>query len=576
MADSLMVPAAKVRAKATPKGSTMAKPKPTSKPATASQLGSFLPVLSKKPMNGALPQKLVVPQEEDPVEEEFDPDLDEDYGLEASPEEQAEEPPLEEDEGPVEEEEAEEPPLDEEPPPEDKVLDQRQPKASRPAPGEDSGPSAKKRRMEDAAKAKSIAEELTVRWGMKFDFATRYVLTASDLSELEQLRKSSWRPNPHERNRRGEVESSAMQANKALLRIREAQLPRGDALDAIDVFAFRWRLSLPETKKLRALSHKDLRHVINNYDGEVNLDDVIAEAEGAELEEEIACPEESGIFMVGRFNRLELIDPEADALVVGDANMSFSVNLVHHRKALHHTGQTVCTTFEKLPTLRERYPEIDSTINEIQENGGSVIHDVDCTRIGVDPRFKGMEGKFGAVYYNFPHAGVASGFIDGHPFVRWRHENLMHLFFRALRSFCKTGAAVKVSSNAMATGVRFSDIMLAASTNEFVHVETVPFQEWTLKDYLRSYGDRRDVTRRPEQGAGYNAQGARNDMVYSFCYQPSGDAVTKPRIRYPPSKQDLMNSSECNLRNFSGVAKERKVEEIYQLFLSYVKGIHIG
>jgi len=26
-------------------------------------------------------------------------------------------------------------------------------------------------------------------------------------------------------------------------------------------------------------------------------------------------------------------------------------------------------------------------------------------RLAVDPRFKGMENKFGAVYYNFPHAG---------------------------------------------------------------------------------------------------------------------------------------------------------------------------
>jgi hypothetical protein len=29
-----------------------------------------------------------------------------------------------------------------------------------------------------------------------------------------------------------------------------------------------------------------------------------------------------------------------------------------------------------------------------------------------------MVKKFGAVYYNFPHAGVVQGFFDGHPFVR--------------------------------------------------------------------------------------------------------------------------------------------------------------
>jgi len=32
-------------------------------------------------------------------------------------------------------------------------------------------------------------------------------------------------------------------------------------------------------------------------------------------------------------------------------------------------------------------------------------------RLAVDPRFKGMENKFGAVYYNFPHAGLAIAFF---------------------------------------------------------------------------------------------------------------------------------------------------------------------
>lgn len=34
-----------------------------------------------------------------------------------------------------------------------------------------------------------------------------------------------------------------------------------------------------------------------------------------------------------------------------------------------------------------------------------------------------MVKKFGAVYYNFPHAGVVQGFFDGHPFVRILAKN---------------------------------------------------------------------------------------------------------------------------------------------------------
>merc|ERR1740129_1801295 len=213
-----------------------------------------------------------------------------------------------------------------------------------------------------------------------------------------------------------------------------------------------------------------------------------------------------GLLTMSRFNRLELIDPSADALVVGDANLTFSLLLAQHREGLGHVGRTVATTFEQIDTLRERYREIDDTVKILEEKSTEVLHNVDCTRLAVDPRFQGMEGKFGAVYYNFPHAGVIPGFYDGHPFVRWRHENLMLLFFRALRSFMKPGGCVKVASNSNATGVRYSDIITAGALSEFVHVETVPFLEWSLRGYRRSYGDRRDANRRPDQGEIYKSQ----------------------------------------------------------------------
>ena len=43
----------------------------------------------------------------------------------------------------------------------------------------------------------------------------------------------------------------------------------------------------------------------------------------------------------GRLNRLELIDPSADALVVGDANLTFSILLAKHREATCEKCQTV-------------------------------------------------------------------------------------------------------------------------------------------------------------------------------------------------------------------------------------------
>merc|ERR1712107_621343 len=152
---------------------------------------------------------------------------------------------------------------------------------------------------------------------------------------------------------------------------------------------------------------------------------------------------------------------------------------------------------------------------------------VDCTKIASNPAFEGLEGSLGAVYYNFPHSGAVGGFFDGHPIVNWRHENLMRLFFRALRSFVKPGGQVKVSSNAGAVGVRYSYIVSSAEQNEFTHYETVPFLEWSLHRYGRSYGDKRDITKRPdaEKNQSYNAQASSRDMVYCFRYAPSGKAL---------------------------------------------------
>merc|ERR1740121_167320 len=95
--------------------------------------------------------------------------------------------------------------------------------------------------------------------------------------------------------------------------------------------------------------------------------------------------------------------------------------------------------------LRERYKEIDSIIQQLEEMWSEVYHGVDCTRIALDPRFKGMTGSLGACYYNYPHSGAIQGFFDGHPIVNWRHENLMRLFFRALRSFMKPVGIVNLT-----------------------------------------------------------------------------------------------------------------------------------
>lgn len=442
--------------------------------------------------------------------------------------------------------------------------------------------SAKRRRLEAESELDPERRELLDRWKLTEDPAVRYVIETADLDDVLEVGQTDWTPNLKGivmRNGR-DPKSAAEQVHEKLLAAREQRLISRDKVTVIAAWRARWKLKEEDVDSLTRASHKDLRYVLRQYDGSRGVPELLEEASGQIAEDsektEDALPESNGLFTVGRFNRLELIDSVADALVVGDANLTFSALLADHREGLGHVGRLVATTFETLDILRERYSEIDQTIKLLEDKMSEVLHNVDGTRLAVDPRFKGMENKFGAVYYNFPHAGVVQGFFDGHPFVRWRHENLMHLFFRALRGFVKKGGIVKVASNACATGVRFSDIVIGAQKSEFVHIETFPFLEWQLRNYGRSYGDRRDRKRRPEDGEIYRSQKAHSDMVYCFRYEPSGDVVSKATIRYPPSKDQLIGAQEGRLQRMSSHDRERRVQEIYEIFLTYVQGVHVG
>lgn len=440
---------------------------------------------------------------------------------------------------------------------------------------EESNKDTKKRRTGGDEVLEAEIGKLLTRWYLAHDAAARYTLRQLAPDEWKKIQASSFAPDlvTH-------YLTAAEQIGKWALNLREKDMPGGGPLDSVSAFRFRWQLDLKADKFLRSLCHKDLRHVISSYDGSTTIEELAQEA--ATTEPEIGTtagtvPEAAGPLALGRFLRLEMIDPLADALICGDANLTFSLKLARHRKALGHCGRVVATTFENLETLQQRYEEIMTTIKELEEHCAEVWHGVDATRLAVDKRFLGHEDSFGAVYYNFPHAGAVRGFYDCHPLVNWRHENLMRLFFRALRSFVKPSGSVKVASNSGAVGVRFSFIIGAATENEFVHVETVPFKEWQLHRYLRSYGDKRDAHKRvTEAGTGYNAQKAQSDMVYSFCYAPSGQPLPEQEIRMPPTKADLQAAQEGPLKGSAGAGRTKTVNDLYERFLSEVQGVHVG
>ncbi|CAK0852147.1 unnamed protein product [Prorocentrum cordatum] len=424
--------------------------------------------------------------------------------------------------------------------------------------------------------AKTKIRQLLTRWGAMQDVTMKHVLEQLSLEELNHLFTSGFVP-PQNDNRKSPAELTSQHCKQ----LTERKLGVGTKVDVITTFKARWKLDAAAVKQLQGLTHKDLRFVLERYDGTVPLEDLMIAATAEMPEEDTtfgAMPNGPGLKTMGRFNRLELIDPLADSAVFGDANLTFSLLLAAHRKDLGHVGRVIATTFEELETLRERYKEIDQSIQTLEEHHAEVYHGVDCTRIAIDPRFEGMAGSLGAVYYNFPHSGAIQGFFDGHPMVNWRHENLMRLFFRALRSFVKPGGTVKVSSNAGAVGVRYSYIIGGALENEFLHVETMPFLEWHLHRYGRSYGDRRDIYKRPDakNNQSYNAQNAHTDMVYCFAYAPSGEDIGKQKVRLPPTLNTLRNCIDGPFWGKTGAAKASLAKQLHDRFVKEVTGTHVG
>lgn len=444
------------------------------------------------------------------------------------------------------------------------------------------GTPGKKRRSNDIEEEKDTAEfkntvaALLGRWQLQQDAVCAYVLGALSLAELTEMKNSNYCP-----DRYNQWKSPGELLAKYTNEMRERKMISGSPVDVVSAFKFRWKFSVDVEKQVRNLSHKCLRYVLSAYDGTKTMEEVIKEAEEHEPEEAItqnALLENPGKSTMERFARLELIDPLADCAVFGDANLTFALRLAKHRKALGHVGRVIATTFEEHETLQERYKEIDDSIKILEDHFCEVYHGVDCTRIAIDPRFKDLEGTLGAAYYNFPHSGAIQGFFDGHPCVNWRHENLMRLFFRALRAYMQPGGIVKVASNMSAVGVRYSYIVGGAVENEFIHTETVPFLEWHLHRYGRSYGDKRDVYKRPDaqNNQSYNAQRAEADMVYCFEYRPSGKPIGRQEIRLPPTLKTLMECDDGSLKGLQGAARQNLANALHKRFVMEVGGTHVG
>merc|ERR1719188_386659 len=101
----------------------------------------------------------------------------------------------------------------------------------------------------------------------------KHVLDALSLEELTYLITSNYVPSRLDQ-RKGPAELTSQHCKQ----LAERKLGIGSKVDVVTAFKQRWKLDVNAEKKLRELTHKDLRYVMEKFDKSTSVEEVIIEA----------------------------------------------------------------------------------------------------------------------------------------------------------------------------------------------------------------------------------------------------------------------------------------------------------
>lgn len=93
-------------------------------------------------------------------------------------------------------------------------------------------------------------------------------------------------------------------------------------------------------------------------------------------------------------------DHHDSILLIGEGNFSFSNALVNTFNAAENITAT-CLDSETV--LHQKYSDAQENIENLNENGGTVIYDFDCTSLKCA---KSLNERFDKIVFNFPHVGL--------------------------------------------------------------------------------------------------------------------------------------------------------------------------
>lgn len=121
------------------------------------------------------------------------------------------------------------------------------------------------------------------------------------------------------------------------------------------------------------------------------------------------------------------MSPSRSILLIGEGNFSFSASLC---QSLSGSDTTVIATCLQREDEALRHEGAATNIQTIREAGGTVLFDIDCTKLGECTSIKG--NLFELVIFNFPHCGRKSG-------VKKNRELLKNFFLSCVQVLSEDG-----------------------------------------------------------------------------------------------------------------------------------------
>jgi 25S rRNA (uracil2634-N3)-methyltransferase len=110
-------------------------------------------------------------------------------------------------------------------------------------------------------------------------------------------------------------------------------------------------------------------------------------------------------------------------LLVGEGDLSFTLSLLND----HGCASLIATTYDTETSLIEKYPHSKDAIQQIKDEGQTVLHGVDAQKLFSNKELK-RKAPFDRIMFNFPHTGGIS--TDVNRQVR-ANQALLSAFFQS-------------------------------------------------------------------------------------------------------------------------------------------------